>query len=165
MKSWFKYGLLSVTGYVVVIAILTAVFHWINSVAGNQDINRDNHSLYVWAAATGLMVAFIAGFCFCPILERMTLGYAAEHPDILSEDIRRLCREKLLTRYFCVFACGSFLAVIAMAVAVGLDSYPDLICTLSGAGFTFAFLYFQNHNRYKHLYRHSLRTASRARFR
>ena len=156
MKPWFKHAFLSAAGYVVVIAAIAVIFHWINSVGGVHD-NSDNNLFYVWVAMAGLVVAFLAGFCFCPLLERMISRYSTEHSDLTQEDIRSLCREKLLTRYFCILACGSFLAAIAVAIAVGIDTYPEMICILSGAGFTFAFLYFQTRNHYKQLYREKKR--------
>ncbi len=153
MKPWFKYAFLSVSGYVVVIAAIAAIFHWINSVGGIHDIDSANSQFYMWATVVGLVVAFFAGFCFRPVLERMKSEYPIEYPDTPQEDIHCLCREKLLTRYFCILACGSFLAAIAVAIAVGIETYPEIICILSGAGFTFAFLYFQTRTRYRQLYR------------
>ena len=151
MKSWLKYGFLSAGSYVFVIAILIAIFHCINSASGSQTINNDNRLFYALVAAAGLVMAFLAGFCFRPILARMTSRYSLEYPDIPVEDIRYLCREKLLVQYFGILTCGCFLPAIAM-VGV-LDSYPEMVCTLSGGGFSFAYRYFQCRNRYKHLCR------------
>ncbi len=152
MKLQFKYGFLSAAGYTFVIAILVGIFQGINSLTGTHDLGRYANLPYILAATSGFIIAFLAGFCFQPILKRMIAKLSDEYPAIPAEDMYHLCREKLLMTYFLILTCISLISVLGIISVI--DSYPELACTLFSAGFTFAVLYLQCRNRYKHLYRH-----------
>ena len=145
-------ALITTSTYLAATLSATGIMAWIGRELSIDGTAGVVNAAYIAVLALGLVISFTFGYAYETLLSRSMLRYVHANPDLPEDLVRPVCKGRLLSRSF---GCMSALYLAAAALTFGLtgETYIELICLLTGIGFTALYLSLNYRSQYRHLLR------------
>ncbi len=147
-----RLGFVTAASYLVGISAALALIAWLGSAMSFGGFDRFLSAEYAIGLSLGLIISFICGYSFHPLLSKSITRYANANPDMTLQFVKALCRSKLQCRYWGYTSLLSFTSAAIIFVLSG-ESYIEALCLLMAIGFISLYLSLQ----YKSLTKQTLR--------
>ncbi len=151
-----RLGLTVAAIYLVSVAAALALIGWIGSNLQMGAFHNLINAKYAIGLAIGLIVAFLGGYFYNPLLDKSITQYNHDNPDTPIHFATGICRAKLLSRYW-GYAAAVCIPLAALIFALTGEAYIEGLCLLLPIGFIS--LFFSIH------YKSKIRETMRERFR